>query len=134
MESDFKEIEENLGIILPDFYKSTLLNYPFKPLDEIDCVEDNLVKELDWITTTNLELRECRFHGNLWPHHFLAIGHDGFGNFIFLNLEAYDERIYFADHEEQFDPRDIADLELAGNMEEYIQLCKEEQEDVVKNA
>lgn len=133
MESDIKEIEEKLGLILPEFYKSALLNYPFKPLDEIDCVEDNLVKELDWIATTNLELRECRFFGNLWPPYFLAIGHDGFGNFIFLNLGEYDEAIYFADHEEEFDPCDISALELAADMGQYIQLCKEEQEDVVKN-
>jgi len=52
---DFKEIEEKLGLILPEFYKLALLNYPFKPLDEIDCVKGNLVKELDWIATTNLE-------------------------------------------------------------------------------
>ena len=133
MESYFKEIEKNLGMIFPEFYKSALKNYPFKPLDEIDCVEDNLVKELDWITTTNLELRECRFFGNLWPSNFLAIGHDGFGNYIFLNLGGNDEAIYFVDHEEEFDPQDISELELASDMEEYIQLCKDEQEDVVKN-
>ncbi|WP_020411245.1 SMI1/KNR4 family protein [Microbulbifer variabilis] len=132
METHFKEIEDKLGLILPEFYKSALLNYPFKPLDEIDCVEDNLVKELEWITITNLELRKCHFYGNLWPPHFLAIGHDGFGNFMFLNLKEHDKTIYFADHEEEFDSRDISDLELAADMEEYIQLCKEEQEDVVK--
>ena len=102
-------------------------------MDEIDCVEDNLVKETEWIIKTNLELRECKFFGNLWPARFLAIGHDGFGNFIFLNLSESDETIYFVGHEEEFDPQNISDLELASNMEEYIQLCREEQDDVVKN-
>ena len=100
MNSEFAEMENKLGLLLPDFYKSALQHYPFEPLDEIDCVEGNLVKELDWVISTNFELRECSFFGNQWPPHFLAIGHDGFGNFSFLNLKENDTAIYFIDHEE----------------------------------
>lgn len=72
----FMEVEEKLSIVLPEFYKTALINYPFTPIDSLDFVEDNLVKEHDWIIDSNLELRKCGFFGCLWPSRFFAIGHD----------------------------------------------------------
>ena len=130
---DFEKIESKLSISLPEYYKLAISNYPFKALDNLDFVEDNLVNDEEWLIQTNIELRECSFFGNTWPSHFFAIGHDGFGNFTFINVKEFDETIYFADHEEEFVPSDIDDLELCSNMTEYIQDCLEEQKDVLSD-
>ena len=108
-------------------------NYPFNPLDDLDFVEDNLVKDFEWIVKTNENLRTEGFFGSHWPSQFLAIGHDGFGDFLFLNLSEESESIYITNHEEEFDYSDISNFELASSMAEYIELCLEEQQDVVKN-
>jgi hypothetical protein len=133
MEEMFKLIESELNIRLPYFYMSALENYPFTPLDDLDCVEDNLVKDSDWIIQSNFDLRRNGFFGRPWPNHLLAIGHDGFGDFLFIDLSVSEGVIYITDHEEEFDLTDITEMELASSMEEYISSCKEEQQDVVKN-
>ncbi len=127
-------IENRLEITLPDFYRAVMMNYPFKPVDELDCVEDDLVKEVEWVVSSNQDLRTEGFFGAAWPHSFFAIGHDGFGNYYFLNLKNNDCVIYFADHEEPFDSINLESLEFASNMDEYIEICIECQQDVLKNA
>ena len=133
MKEMFKLIESELNIRLPYFYTSSLENYPFAPLDDLDCVEDNLVKDSDWIIQSNCVLRTNGFFGRPWPNHFFAIGHDGFGDFLFVDLSRSDEIIYITDHEEEFDLTDIVEMELASSIEEFIKSCKEEQQDVVRN-
>jgi hypothetical protein len=117
---DFEIIESKLSISLPEYYKLAISNYPFKALDNLEFVEDNLVNNEEWLIQTNIELRECSFFGNTWPSHFFAIGHDGFGNFTFINVK-------------EFVPPDIEDLELCSNMKKYIQDCLEEQKDVLSD-
>ena len=133
MNETIHKIESALKIILPSDYKDALLHYPFSPLDKFDCVEDNLVNECDWLIDSNQELREIGFFGNQWPSHFFAIGHDGFGNYIFLCLLGNDEAVYIADHEEDFNQNNIADMELASDMKEFIEICLEDQQDIVNN-
>jgi len=133
MNESIRIIESRFKIVLPSFYKDVLVEYPFSPLDELDFVEDNLLRECDWLIDSNRELRESGFFGKQWPNHFFAIGHDGFGNYYFLNLHENDEAVYIADHEENFNHNNISDMELASSMKEYVEICLEEQQDVVKN-
>ncbi|MFT6734563.1 MAG: hypothetical protein ACJAS9_002765 [Polaribacter sp.] len=79
------------------------------------------------------DLRKNGFFGRPWPGHLLAIGHDGFGDFLFVDLSISDETIYITDHEGEFCLTDISEMELASSMEEYVDSCKEEQQDVVNN-
>ena len=127
-------IETHLEITLPGFYREAMMNYPFRPLDEFDCVEDDLVKEVEWIVSSNQELRTEGFFGAKWPQTFFAIGHDGFGNYYFLNLQDNDPAVYFADHEEAFDHKYLEQLEFASDVDEYIEICLECQQDVINNA
>ena len=127
-------IEQQLGIHLPSHYKKAMENYPFTPIDNLDFVEDNLVKDFEWLVRENTDLIKFGFFGNSWPRHLFAIGHDGFGNYIFINLESDDEEVFIADHEVEFDPKALHEMLLASNFKEYINSCIEQQIDVVKNA
>jgi len=100
---NFLLIEAQLDVKLPSFYKNTISDYPFQAKDELDFVEDNLVNDEKWLLDSNQDLRENGFFEYSWPDNFFAIGHDGFGNYIFLNLKNNDEKIYSADNDFEFD-------------------------------
>ena len=119
---NFALIELELNIKLPSFYKNTVSDYPFQKKDELDFVEDNLVRDEKWVIENNTNLRENGFFENNWSSNFIAIGHDGFGNYIFLNLVSSDEKIYYADHDHDYDLdiNDLEGLEYSSSMEEYI--------------
>lgn len=128
---NLKLIESELNISLPGFYNSAIQNYPFKPVDHLDFVEDNLVKNSDWIIDNNSSLRSSTFFGRQWPQAYFAFGHDGFGNYFFLNLKENDPTIYFADHDEDVSLNDLPYLEYCSSMEEYISMGLEDQQDII---
>ncbi|GAA5446265.1 hypothetical protein Misp06_04482 [Microbulbifer sp. NBRC 101763] len=127
MKNIINTINNAFDIELPSFYTDALINYPFPSSDDPDCIEGQLVKDLDWLIKTNRKLREDGFcYQDYWPNHFFAIGFDGFGNYYFINLLQQDTSIYIADHEEDFNHKEISNMELASNIEEYINDCLEE--------
>lgn len=128
---NFKLIEFELNISLPSFYHSVIQNYPFKRVDDLDFVEDSLVRETEWIIDNNSRLRSLSFFGKEWPQHYFALGHDGFGNYFFLNLKENDRAIYFADHDEGLSLNDLPYLEYSATMEEYISMNLEDQREIV---
>lgn len=128
---NLKFIESELNISLPDFYHSAIKNYPFKAIDDLDFVEDSLVRDAKWIIKNNTELRSSTFFGKEWPHHYFVCGHDGFGNFFFLNLNENDQTIYFADHEEDVSLDDLPYLEYSSTMAEYISMNLEDQKEII---
>lgn len=125
MNTNLARIEEQLQITLPEFYKKTITDYPFKAKNENDFIEDNIVKDTDWLIDVNKELRIIGFMGTQWPNHFYAIGHDGCGGFMFINLQKEDTTIYYADHEEEFDVYKLDELELFESMEEFVNECND---------
>ena len=128
---NFGLLEVEFGIELPKFYKESILNYPFKAVDDLDFVEDNLVRELDWVLENNIQLRNEGFFGQRWLDHYFSIGHDGFGNYVFISLKDNDMKIYFVDHEFEYDLTKLEELEYASSMEEYISMCNEDQLDIL---
>ena len=128
---NFDRISAELNIELPKFYKESILDYPFTALDELDFVEENLERDIEWILESNIELRENGFFGQSWPKNYFAIGHDGFGNYVFLSLRDNDKKIYFVDHDFLEDINLLEELEYAPSMEEYIEMCKEDQIDIL---
>ena len=128
---NFDRISAELNIELPKFYKESILDYPFTALDELDFVEENLERDIEWILESNIELRENGFFGQSWPKNYFAIGHDGFGNYVFLSLIDNDKKIYFVDHDFLEDINLLEELEYAPSMEEYIEMCKEDQIEIL---
>jgi hypothetical protein len=133
MSTNLVQVENTLEIVLPEFYKKIMQEYPFEVKEDLDFVEDNLVKETEWLINENKDLRQNGFFSHFWPNHLFAIGHDGFGNYIFLNLKGNDPKIYLVNHDENIDFNDISDIELSSTMSEYIAECIEEQDDVLAN-
>jgi len=128
---NFDFLESEFGIELPEFYKQSISNYPFNAIDDLDFIEANLVRDLDWVIENNTLLRDKGFFGQRWQHHYFSIGHDGFGNYFFISLKGNDTKIYCADHEFDFDLTNIETLEYAPSMKEYISMCKEDQLDIL---
>lgn len=128
---NFDLIEAELNIRLPSFYKSALENYPFKRVDDLDFVEDNLVRETDWLIEHNSRLRSQAFFGQQWPHDYFAVGHDGFDNYMFLNLKHNDQAIYFADQDEAVCLTNLSYLLYSSSMDEYISMSIEDQKAII---
>lgn len=128
---NFKLIESTLNISLPDFYIKAIENYPFKAVDKLDFIEDDLVRDTDWIIENNTQLRSSKFFNQEWPLHYFAFAHDGFGNYMFLNLKDDDKTIYFADHEEELGLSNLSNLEYSSSMAEYIAMSIEDQKEII---
>lgn len=128
---NFKRIQTELNISLPSFYRIAINNYPFTAVDELDFVEDNLIKDVTWIIEHNAALRTSSFFGKEWPQNYFVIGHDGFGNYFFLNLKDNDQAIYFADHDEDVDLNNLSYLMYSSSMSVYISMNLEDQKEIV---
>lgn len=130
---DLKFIEAEFSISLPGFYHSAINNYPFTKVDDLDFVEDNLVRDVEWVIQHNSTLRSSTFFGRTWPKHYFAFGHDGFGNYFFLNLNDNDQAIYFADQSEDVSLNDLPYLEYSSSMADYVCMSLEDQQEIISN-
>ncbi len=60
------------------------------------------------------------FNGHTWPKNLFAFGHDGCGDYYFINLESNNQNIYYADHECDFDLENK--VPYAKSMKEFLDL------------
>lgn len=131
VEEDVSAIEEDLDVTLPQSYKDAIQNYPFKNIDDIDNIEDSLIKNKDRLIALNLKLRKDGFGGSQWPDYFFVIGEDGSGNYFFMNLKNKDdERVFYADHESDFEPGRLEDYLYDINLRAFIKTKLEIQDEV----
>lgn len=131
IEENFAIIEEDLNIILPQSYKDAIRNYPFKNMDDIDNIEDSLIKNKDRVVALNLKLRKDGFGDSQWPKFFFVIGEDGSGNYYFMNLKSKsDERVFYADHESDFEPIKLEDYLYDTNLGAFIKTKLEIQNEI----
>lgn len=107
-ENDIHMIHSELLVQLPKDYVDRMLNYPLAGTDNEGW---ELCDDAEIIVKHNKELRRLGFFDIPWPDHFFVIGSDGCGNFYFLNLKESDCRVYFANHENRFDPENLEELE-----------------------
>jgi len=91
-ESDLKKIEVALGLVLPDFYRTTMLNYPFP--------KDSFVADFCLMNNVEGLLKYAQPHppypGITKPY---GIGNDGGEEVYFLDVAAKDSQVYVYDHE-----------------------------------
>ena len=125
-ESVIRQVERELRVKFPEYYRDVLKKYPFSGYAGNDFIRDCIMEDEEWLITENRELRENGFIDQKWPDYLLAIGHDDSGGYYFINLEDDDDtRIYLADHESLFDYRNIDELEIGSDMDDFVNYCKE---------
>ena len=116
-EKGLDKIESELKIILPVFYKTTMLNYPFKP--DSYAKEFSLTTDVEQIIGINstFEYSEKKF----------AVGTDGGEWSFYIKLDS-DDKVYIFDLEESH----INNTIFANSWDEYLKNIAKEEEDIEK--
>ena len=105
-DSDLDRIEQSVGITLPQEYREAIADPALVPDVEYG---PGLCADADLLIRDNKNLRAHGFYGQKWdPRHFV-IQNDGCGNYYFIKC-PYDHTVYFADHEDNFDCRNLSNL------------------------
>lgn len=116
-QKDLDEIESKLKISLPDFYKQTMLNYPFK--SDSFANEFSLTTDIEQIIGINstFDYSEKKF----------AVGSDG-GEWSFYVKLNSDDKVYIFDLEESH----IHNTVCANSWEDYLKKIIKEEEEIEK--
>lgn len=100
---DLKLLELELKMDIPDYYKNIMLNYPLVHYDNCSNIRIAFMDDKNWLIEENKELRCQGFYNHVWPDYFFAFGHDGCGDYYFIDCrDKKSGHIYFADHEKNF--------------------------------
>jgi hypothetical protein len=122
-----KDLEKELGITLPPYYRTILEQYPFERESQPDLYE--LFGDIDHIIEENLYYRQHCWFGRLWPAYYLVIGEDGLGNVYFIDTLNPNTAVYNANHDEYPSQRQLYDLSppiiiAQPSLEEYVKDLK----------
>lgn len=119
-------IEEVLGVELPDDYKNLITNYPKKLLAKgFNAAEVELLKSPDKIVELNKYVQ-----GILdIESSFFLIGESGCGDYYFIDLDEEDSPVYFWNH----DISDFDDDEESGSLLEHAGNLLESYTYIVEN-
>ena len=90
--NELDRIEQVLGVALPDWYRSCLIEYPFQTSDSA------LFDDVEEIIRVNHRFRRDGWFWFPWPPEFFVIG-DLEGDPYFMLPLSDDQRIFFASHE-----------------------------------
>ena len=88
------EIEKELDIILPEYYRRFQIAYP-QQLIELKFNEEYFSNDPKWLTEINSMIRS-----NVLFKDFFCIGMNGGGDSYFIKTNGYQELVYLMDHEE----------------------------------
>lgn len=97
-EKELIEIENQLQIKLPTYYKDFQLNYPQELID-LKFNEEFLSNHAEWLIKVNRLLS-----GGGLPHEYFVIGMGG--DFYFIKRDENDQSVYSVDHEEASESED----------------------------
>ncbi len=121
-DQELSDLEERLGVRLPDAYRDFLLAHNGgRPKPNVFQTQDNTGSSIDWFLAVhngpydnfekyfiNYKLTRRAVLGNLIP-----IGHDPGGNLICLSIQGEDRgSVYFWDHEKETSPPTYANVHL----------------------
>jgi len=122
--NDLNNIEQMLGLKLPQAYREILLSYPF----DIDAniYDRDLYQSAASVIEQNQMYRKSGFFGQKWPAHYLVIGSDAFGNLHFLDLTQPKCLVFFADHEDTAYSDTIEAEEEAANLSDWVKHMQEQ--------
>jgi cell wall assembly regulator SMI1 len=93
-DADFDRVEKDLGLRLPDAYRSVLRDAPklSRYYPEVIVVDATVVVAL------NREFRDGEFSAD-WQAHWLAIGTEANGDVLFIDLQEPVSPVFSWDHE-----------------------------------
>ena len=94
-EDDLGRIEQALGVTLPKAYRSRMLAFPIPALAGNS--EDELWDDAAEIIRLNQELRKGNSVSKPWPPHMLALGRDGSGCQIAIDLRNPEGPVWWVD-------------------------------------
>ena len=127
-QDDLSQIEQELNIKLPEFYKSFLLNYP----DELVYYNRSRLGrkerffELELLNDKNALIQNYRYFEVFEQPKYWPIGSDGIGNYYIIKLSGRSKKVYIIDHET--DPDDSITV-CTDSIEQFIiELLKQEME------
>ncbi len=110
---ELKKIETELGVVLPDYYKTVMLNYPSDLSGEAP-EEYELINYPDKIIDENKTAYED-FWGEKLNKQFLIIGENGCGDYFLLDLKK-DNCIYSFFHDNQ------SFYKISNSLQEYTSM------------
>jgi hypothetical protein len=93
-----EDIERELGVVLPAYYKQILENFPLAEEDGLDFRP--MYGRIGDVITVNIEYRRDGWFGLSWPKHYVIVGEDGLGNVSFIDTTKPRTIVYKADHNE----------------------------------
>lgn len=124
MNEDFLLIEEQLGVILPNYYKQLMVNYPFDD-NYYNFIRDRLLNDPIKIINVNYLLRKEGFNGEKWSYNYYIFTAIDRG-IAFINLDdEKTETIYFlGDEKANLNLKKIKNYAYSKNFQEYIEQLK----------
>lgn len=130
--SEFKLVEEELQISLPDAYKELMTRYPFQDSKYL-LVKENLLNDPKTLIELNRYYRENGYKNKSLPENSYIIGKNGNNSIFFINLNNENqETVYYLDEERQYNSNNLEKYVLSNNFKEFVELTKILQ-DVLKN-
>lgn len=130
--NEFKLVEEELQVTLPDAYKELMTRYPFQDSKYL-LVKENLLNDPKTLIDLNRHYRENGYKSKSLPEHSYIIGKNGNNSIFFINLNNENqETVYYLDEERQYNSNNLDKYVLSSNFKEFVELTKILQ-DVLKN-
>lgn len=115
--AELAQLEENLGVTLPEEYKRIALDNPFAGLHTADY---ELCDDFTAILGENRYARDHGFFRQVWPPDWFIIGTDGCGSDYFITTAPFDGKVYFADQKEKLHTEDVSKFRFHESFEDYI--------------
>lgn len=113
--NELDRIEQILRVTLPEWYRHSLIEYPFQSPDPA------LFDEAEQIIQANQEIRRDGWFGFPWPVEFFVIG-DSEGDPFFILPLANDRRVFIASHDGGPEPvsGNLCEMASADSIEQHV--------------
>jgi len=120
--AELAQLEENLGVTLPEEYKRIALDNPFAGLHTADY---ELCDDFTAVLGENRYVRDHGFFRQVWPPDWFIIGTDGCGSDYFIMTAPFDGRVYFADQREKLHTDDVSKCRFHDSFDKFIEAFRE---------
>ncbi len=125
--AELAQLEENLGVTLPEEYKRIALENPFSGLNTSDY---QLCDDFTAVLGENRYARDHGFFRQVWPPDWFIIGTDGCGSDYFITTAPFDGRVYFADQKEILHTEDVGKTSCHESFADFIESFREVEREI----
>ena len=125
--AEITQIESQLNLSLPQEYRDAILSHP---LPDSSSYNYEFCGHYETLLAENNLIRDNGFFDHDWNSALFIIGFDGCGNKYFITTSPFDGRIYFADHEEDFDLVALTKNEYYESFSEFNEFLIEVEDDI----